>query len=564
MIFKLLAGAAVAWVAWSLVCLEINVRKGRAINVPVKRLPIDPYNIAWLIFQDFLWMVIDRLPIEWSSLPDAVRFSRRGWQFPEKANMHVRLGPVFALATPRVLFLIIADPEAAEDVFARRRDFLRPIADYKILEVYGPSVSTAGSHDWARHRKVLSAPFSESSMPFVWEESLRQGRATLQSWTRAFAAGVPSIQKDTRTLSLNVLASIGMRKSFPFHGSADPPQAASEANNYRDSLQTVLDNIILLLMVPYRFLTHPAMPKSWTRIGHAGAAFKAHLQHMVDAETQARSQGRPGSGGLVTGLVQALEVYQREVAAGTPAADRKGLSLDEIIGDLFVINFAGHDTTANTLAFAVLLLVAHPEIQTWVAEELTAVLGDSPAAEEEWDYKTVYPRLKRCRAVLLETLRLFPPVIAIPKWTPGAPHTHLRVRDQTLTIPAGTLVHPQIVALQRHPAFWPDPDAWLPKRWIVNSAETGGEELYEPPRLVYLPWSHGPMNCPGKKLSEVEFVAVLACLLRRHRLGAVKLRPDESDKEVRKRVLAVANDANVPMLIKMRDADRVRVVCTEA
>ena len=76
---------------------------------------------------------------------------------------------------------------------------------------------------------------------------------------------------------------------------------------------------------------------------------------------------------------------------------RWGLSVDEIFGNIFVINFAGHDTTANTLAFSMFLLAADPKVQEWVAEEVRDVLSD----EDDWEYGSMFPRLIRCRAVLV-------------------------------------------------------------------------------------------------------------------------------------------------------------------
>ncbi|KAI0834282.1 hypothetical protein F5Y06DRAFT_174728 [Hypoxylon sp. FL0890] len=60
------------------------------------------------------------------------------------------------------------------------------------------------------------------------------------SWTKAFTAGIPSYQKDTQALSLNVLVAAGFRKSYESRG----------------SLQTVFDHIILLMLVPFRGLNH--------------------------------------------------------------------------------------------------------------------------------------------------------------------------------------------------------------------------------------------------------------------------------------------------------------------
>ncbi|RYP60463.1 hypothetical protein DL771_010512 [Monosporascus sp. 5C6A] len=567
MIVQLFLGSVLAYLLWNIICLEINARKARGLKVPFVRLPIDSNNVPWTIVQPHVWNILDRLPIKWSSYPDFVRYSRRGWHFADKSETHIRLGPVWALVTPVAIYLHFADPEAIHEIFTRRTDFVRPIKEYKLLEVYGPCISTAGWDDWSRHRKVLAAPFNESIMKFVWDESLGQAKAMLRSWASAAEAGIPSMQKDTRTLSLNILASTGFRKSYDFHGSADP--AIDEEGSYRDSLQTVLDNIILLMLVPYRLLTGPMVPKSWAKIGNAAVSFKKYMMKMLEEETAALNRGKPGSGGIMTAFVRALDVHSRETSASETKDEeaKKGLSVDEILGNLFVINFAGHDTTANTLAFSMLLLAAHPDVQAWISEEIILVTKDVPIGE--WDYKSLFPQLKRCRAVLLETLRVYPPIMALPKWTSRRAQT-IKVGGRTLTIPPGISTIPYLHAIQTHPEYWPDPYSWLPSRWILHPASASspsvdqilGEELLLPKRGTYFPWSDGPQNCPGKKFAEVEAVAVLACLFKTHRLR-VKEEPGENQDAARRRAMDCTNDVNMEMLLRMTNADRVRLICRE-
>ncbi|KAI3390266.1 hypothetical protein diail_10733, partial [Diaporthe ilicicola] len=422
MIQKLLVGSVLAYLGWSIISLERNVRKARSLDIPVVRLPIDPVNFLWIFLQGHVWNLLDRLPIAWSSYPDFIRFSYRGWQFREKSSPAVRFGPVWALVTPVTFYLQFTDPDAINELFSRRADFIRPVKNYKLLEVYGPCISTAGWDDWPRHRKVLAAPFNESIMSFVWGESLRQAAAMLRYWSSPAQSrgGISSVQKDTRTLSLNVLAATGFRKSYGFRGSADTA-GQDEAGSYRDALQTVLDNAILIMILPYKYLQGFLVPKKLVRVGDAARSFKKHMIQMLDDETSALRDNKPGSGGLMSSLVRALDTHEREVIAQPNLKGSKdgkrGLSIDEIFGNLFVINFAGHDTTANTLAFMMLLLAAHPEVQDWLAEELSDIETINDSAVEEWDYNVVFPRLKRCQAILLETLRLYPPIMALPKWT---------------------------------------------------------------------------------------------------------------------------------------------------
>ena len=86
----------------------------------------------------------------------------------------------------------------------------------------------------------------------------------------------------------------------------------------------------------------------------------------------------------MTSFVRALK------ASETSSDDLKkpqGLTVEEVIGNVFLINFAGHDTTANALAFAIYLLASEPGMQTWLAEELDAVTSD----KENWDYERFHP-----------------------------------------------------------------------------------------------------------------------------------------------------------------------------
>ena len=267
-----------------------------------------------------------------------------------------------------------------------------------MLEVYGPCISTASWTDWPRHRKVLAAPFNETIMKFVWNESLKQTREMLQSWTCSKDTGIPSVAKDTRTLSLNVLAATGFHRSYEFWGSSQPGNDRSRS--YRDSLQTVLDNAILLMLIPHRLLAFPLLPRSWARIGEAAGEFKQYMVEMLDEEKSLLAQGRTGTGSLMTSFVRALNTQREEAATKSQHGHTaKSLTADEIYGNIFVINFAGHDPTANTLAFSMLLLAANPEVQDWVAEELREihVTGDS----KTWEYSELFSSLKRCRAVLV-------------------------------------------------------------------------------------------------------------------------------------------------------------------
>ncbi|KAI9674467.1 MAG: hypothetical protein M1817_001805 [Caeruleum heppii] len=564
MIPQFILASGVAYLIWSLFCMESNVRRARLVGVPVVRMPIDPMNKLWLVFEPPLFRLLDCLPFDYGTFG---RYSRRGWHFQDKARSHLEFGPAWIIATPRELYLQIADPDAINDIFARRADFVRPLHLYRMLDVYGSNVSTVGGIDWQRQRKIVAAPFNENTNKLVWAESLSQTRDMLRSWSDWGPAGLYGVAKDTRTLSLDVLAATGFNRSYKFRSAHESSHNA--ARDYRDSLQIVLDNALLLMVTPGWLWSLPFVSTSWARIRDATTGFRQYMMDMLTEESSLLRQGKPGTGSLMTSFVRALEIHKDEAIGGdeeneSPA--QKGLSVNEILGNIFVINFAGHDTTANTLAFGMLLLAAYPEVQNWVAEELQEILGDTNS--ETWDYSKVYPRLKRSQAVLYETIRLYPPIMALPKWTNQFSQT-LRVGEKTLSLPSRTAVLPSLLAVQTLPQYWSeDHSIWRPARWVLSSGpeasksdlsgRSGKEELFTPRKGTYFPWSDGPQSCPGKKFAQVEFVAVIACLLQHHRVRLVPAMGEDWNM-ARLRTLKVLEDCDQGLLLRMRYADSVKL-----
>ena len=274
-----------------------------------------------------------------------------------------------------------------------------------MLDLYGPNVATVTWSDWQRQRKFVAAPFNENTNTLVWMESLNQANDMLQTWLRNGKSGTRGVAKDTRTLSLDVLAATGFRKSYKFRGSSEEGSDDADTRNYRDALKTVLDNALLLMIASPRLMSLPLMPKSWVRIGQATKDFRQYMMDTLNEETALIGQGRPGSGSLMTAFVRALEDNKGKSAAESATVPTsRGLTVGEILGNIFVINFAGHDTTANTLAFAILLLAAYPLVQDWVGEELREIIQDESYVQ--WDYQSLFPRLKRCQAVLVSSLSL--------------------------------------------------------------------------------------------------------------------------------------------------------------
>ncbi|KAI4244600.1 MAG: hypothetical protein LQ352_006765, partial [Teloschistes flavicans] len=249
--------------------------------------------------------------------------------------------------------------------------------------------------DWQRQRKLTATPFNEQKSPLVWSEALRQANDMLHYWLSHGPGGSTSTSEDVRTLALDVLAFAGFQKSYPWQ--SQQTMKDKTASSYRDSLAIILKNVLLILVLPAKLFSMPYMPKQWQQVGWALPAFKKYMLDQIDDEKRSMSEGKAGSGTLVSNLVRASENQQRTVA-GQGSQALTPLSVDEILGNIFVFNFAGHDTTAITFTTAIYSLVAYPEVQDWISEEINLYLTDDDSTA--WQYEKTFPKLQRCLAVL--------------------------------------------------------------------------------------------------------------------------------------------------------------------
>lgn len=161
---------------------------------------------------------------------------------------------------------------------------------------------------------------------------------------------------------------------------------------------------------------------------------------------------------------------------------------------------AGHETTANTLAWAWFLLSQAPWAAQRLAAEAQAALGGRAAGFADLD------ALPYARAVIEETLRLYPPVPLLAR--EAVAETEILGQP----VPRGSLVLVVPWMLHRNPTLWDRPDHFRPERFLGPP----------PARYSYIPFSLGPRVCSGQQFGLAESVIGLASLAQHFHLA---LRP---------------------------------------
>ena len=415
----------------------------------------------------------------------------------------------------------------------------------------------------------------------------------IETWDSQFDGSVRTTTKDTMTLALHVLTSAGFGFSYSFSENHIQTLPDGHELSYRDALHEVLSSFMSLVIFNHDHLRSKWMPSSLRRSGLAAAEFRQYMMETIERERSLvrSSLYRPPnqSSNLVSALIRASEEGK--------TTTNDSLSDSEIMGNLFLYNLAGHETTANMLAYSIYLLSINPHLQEWLHEEICAVLGwDSNLLE--WSYTSSFPKLKRCLAILYETLRQYAPVISLPRHTESTPQA-LTVEGKMHVIPAGSFVSLNLIATHTWPRYWgEDAGEWKPTRWIdsplssvtntTSSSSTTApsppppsintilenESLKPPPKKhSFRPWFEGPRVCPGKKFAQVEFVAVLAVLFRDWKVSvkpepvaassspsSSSSPPLESPTQTKQRVMNVIRDSRVKITLQMQKPTRVGLV----
>jgi cytochrome P450 len=206
-------------------------------------------------------------------------------------------------------------------------------------------------------------------------------------------------------------------------------------------------------------------------------------------------------------------------------AERGAMDATALRNEAATLFMAGHETTANTLAWCWYLLSQSPWAEARLAEEARAVLGGRVA-----EYADV-ERLPYARAVIEEALRLYPPVPLLAR--EAAEDTSIAGN----AVAAGSLVLVIPWLLHRNPRLWDKPDHFRPERFLGEA----------PPRYTYVPFSLGPRVCTGQQFGLTEAIIGLATLVQEFSLS---LRPGHAVMPVSR--LTLRPGEHLPMRLRRR------------
>ncbi|KAL4960034.1 cytochrome P450 [Aspergillus stella-maris] len=569
------------YILHNLACLLHNRSLARKTNLPYILFPFSEANIIFLALWSTVWFpyVVNN----WLSLAlaDLVNDSVFRGRWNVKDRMAMKYGGVYLYVTPGGISCNVADGDVVEQVCRARTSFVKPVKHMEGLNMFGPSIFTTEGSQWAQHHRSTAPAFNDKNNALVWTETMQQTRDMIQYWQQRYCEGciskssfvVPDAREDVLKLSLNIICSAGFGVRLPFKptiaGTATTAKdlfqdAVTPAPGYRFTFRAVMEYMNRSMMSV--FIANGILPRWVPRflVPFFGKQFDAHRD--LGNFLHALVKDAEGNQAEAHNLLERVVRSRRE--QNTDDKRKPGLTDAEILGNVYIFSIAGHETTATTLRFALVLLGLHCDVQEELYQELRTVLGEESPDSANWDHATVFPRLISPLCIMFETLRLYPPVASIPKLTAPSGGS-LNYEGEAHHLPANVRLNLNCSALHQIDRYWgPEAGVFNPRRWdkrnrnsfLAHSDDEEGlsgpglesHDIHKPRRGAYIPFSDGMRACIGKRFAQVEFVAALVVLFRDYRVTLARYQ-GESDEDAARRAKRALHNSSTSLTLALTE-----------
>ena len=435
-------------------------------------------------------------PREPLPLPTAIRMARRNFLgvFEEKCFEY----EFFSIRILNRLAFVCNSPDTVARAFITLHDSFErktPQMRYALAPLIGDGLFISDGAVWKQRRRIVAPIVHASRLSSFAPTMVEAAAETAERWARLPAQTEIDALREMATLTAEIIC----RTIFgPRLGAEHATEIIASFSAYQREVHHL--DLAYMLGIP------DWLPRFQSRSARRAARrIIAVLDHIIQLCEERLASGEPS--------MMRLLLEARDPDTGG-ALDRTALR-----NEAAVIFMAGHETTANSLAWTWFLLSQAGDAEERLHAELSAVLGSRLPTLDD------VPRLVFTRAVFEEALRLYPPVPLLGRQA---------MRDEVIhdrPIPAGSLLAVVPWLLHRNKRLWGLPDHFVPERFLPENAALRQ-------RYSYVPFSVGPRVCAGQAFGLTEAILCLATLAQRSRLrlvpgtvvepiGRLSLRPGE-------------------------------------
>jgi cytochrome P450 len=386
-------------------------------------------------------------------------------------------GEIFMLTSPFGRATIVAAPELARQVLVDRHvRYQRKSRPYTVLRILmGNGLVTSEGEFWRGQRKLVQPAFHRRRLDALFAMMVERVSECVDRLTPAARSGdTLDLAPLLSQLTLDIIA----RAMF----SSDVQGAAADVSRH---VATLNEYALRMIRRPWLFLLPRRFPTPFTYSQYH--ALKS-LNHIVRGIIQARRQS-PGAHDDLLGML---------LSASEEGTNRR-MTDEQLRDEVMTIFIAGHETTANAMAWLLYLLSQNPDIEGKLIAEIDAIWPGGGLNHDNIGAFTY------TRQAIEESLRVYPTI-----WSVGRRCTE---EDELggCRIPVGMNVVVPIFHFHWNERYWPEPRRFDPSRFSP-------ERRPAPESMTYFPFGAGPRNCIGSHFAMQELMIMTALFLRQYRL----------------------------------------------
>lgn len=404
--------------------------------------------------------------------------------------------------------VVVSDPVAIRRVLVDNRDnYHKDPFQKRMLTVLRNGLLTAEGDQWLSQRRALTPLFTARIVRSFVPMMLETIRGLIERW-RSRDGEVIDVAYELTELALAVLE----RTIFSDGMAEKVPALKGAMRIYFDSLGRI---------DPFDVLNLPDFVPRLARL-RARPALKL-FHRTVDEMIVMRQRTLDGRSALRPHDLLTLMLQARDPESG------RALDRAEIKANVITFMAAGHESTANAITWALFLLSRSSIWYERVVAEAARELDDPN--------ETLLDRLVDTRAVVEESLRLYPPLAAMSR---------IAIESDELAgqpIRRGAIIVVAPYVLHRHRLWWKEPDLFDPKRFSRRAREAVD-------RYAYIPFGAGPRGCIGSLFAIQEATLAVAAIAREFDLSVA---PGHEVWPVHRITLRPRN--GLPMVARWRGKD---------
>ncbi|KAM6555854.1 hypothetical protein CsatB_002873 [Cannabis sativa] len=342
-----------------------------------------------------------------------------------------------------------------------------------------------GEH-WVRHRRAITPAFSKTNLKAMAWSMKESTNNMLDQWTMVNSNISPfeiDAERELTALTGEIISKISFGISY---------ENGQKVFEKLKALQAELFKSNRLVGVPFSefFMNR----KQTLKAQKLGKEIDQILLSIIDTRRKSIKEENNCQGDLLGLLLKANEENNGDESM------EKMLTIRELIDESKTFFFGGHDTTALSLTWTLLLLALNQDWQTQLREEIRDVIGDG-----EVNFTSI-AGLKKMGWVMNEVIRLYSPAPNIQRQT----REDIKV-EENMVIPKGTNIWIDVVGMNHDPCLWGnDVNEFKPQRF-ENDVVYGGCKH----KMGFVPFGFGGRMCVGRNLSTLEYRIILTLILTR-------------------------------------------------